>query len=123
MEKENYNEYFDFSDQSVLGFIKNNKNKSLLNDFRSEDSATFIRTYGTTANRDNIGHHTQAINQRQQVFFLVNNLKMMMKNLQAILMVLQELILIIKIITVSQKHIQCMHHCLDKLIKKIMVLI
>ena len=53
--KENFNEYFDFSDQSVLGFIKNNKNKSLLNDFKSEDSATFIRTYGTTANRDNIG--------------------------------------------------------------------
>ena len=53
--KENYNEYFDFSDQSVLGFIKNNKNKSLLNDFKSDDSATFIRTYGTTANRNNIG--------------------------------------------------------------------
>ena len=53
--KENYGEYFDYSDQSVLGFIKNNKNKSLLNDFRSDDSATFIRTYGTTANRDNIG--------------------------------------------------------------------
>ena len=53
--KENYHEYFDYSDQSVLGFIKNNKNKSLLNDFRSDDSATFIRTYGTTANRSNIG--------------------------------------------------------------------
>ena len=42
--KENYGEYYDYSDQSVLGFIKNNKNKSLLNDFRSDDAATFIRT-------------------------------------------------------------------------------
>ena len=38
-----------------MGFIKNNKNKSILNNFKSDDSSTFIRTYGTTAKRDNIG--------------------------------------------------------------------
>ncbi|WP_440912141.1 autotransporter-associated beta strand repeat-containing protein [Candidatus Pelagibacter sp.] len=53
-DKTNFNEYFDYSDTSVLGFVKNNKNRSIFNDFRSEDSATFIRTYGTTADRDNI---------------------------------------------------------------------
>ena len=41
---------------------------------------------------------TLVIIQRQQVFFLGNNLKMTMKNLQAILMVSQEQILIIKIV-------------------------
>ena len=53
-DKKNFNEYFDYSDTSVLGFVKNNKNRSIFNDFQSEDSATFIRTYGTTADRDNI---------------------------------------------------------------------
>ena len=53
---------------------------------------------------------TLVIIQRQQVFFLGNNLKMTMKNLQDILMVSQEQILIIKIVMVSQKHTQCMHH-------------
>ncbi|MDC0460866.1 autotransporter-associated beta strand repeat-containing protein [Candidatus Pelagibacter sp.] len=53
-DKKNFNEYFDYSDTSVLGFVKNNKNRSIFNDFQSEDSSTFIRTYGTTADRDNI---------------------------------------------------------------------
>lgn len=53
-DKNNFKEYFDYSDTSVLGFIKNNKNKSILSDFQSPDSASFIRTYGTTADRDNI---------------------------------------------------------------------
>ncbi|MDC0417560.1 autotransporter-associated beta strand repeat-containing protein [Candidatus Pelagibacter sp.] len=53
-DKKNFNEYFDYSDTSILGFVKNNKNRSIFNDFQSEDSATFIRTYGTTVDRDNI---------------------------------------------------------------------
>ena len=54
-QKDKFNEYYDYSDTSVLGFIKNNKNKSILDNFVSEDRASFIRTYGTTADRDNIG--------------------------------------------------------------------
>ncbi|MDC1166259.1 autotransporter-associated beta strand repeat-containing protein [Candidatus Pelagibacter sp.] len=54
-EKTSYNDYYDFSDQSVLGFIKNNKNRTLLSKFSSEDRSSFLRTYGTSSENENIG--------------------------------------------------------------------
>ena len=54
-EKASYNDYYDFSDQSVLGFIKNNKNRTLLSKFSSEDRSSFLRTYGTSSENENIG--------------------------------------------------------------------
>ncbi|MDA9152023.1 autotransporter-associated beta strand repeat-containing protein [bacterium] len=54
-EKSSYNDYYDFSDQSVLGFIKNNKNRTLLSRFSSEDRSSFLRTYGTSSENENIG--------------------------------------------------------------------
>ncbi|MDC3385206.1 autotransporter-associated beta strand repeat-containing protein [Candidatus Pelagibacter sp.] len=54
-EKASYNDYYDFSDQSVLGFIKNNKNRTLLSKFSSEDRSSFLRTYGTSSDNENIG--------------------------------------------------------------------
>ncbi|MDA8801497.1 autotransporter-associated beta strand repeat-containing protein, partial [Candidatus Pelagibacter bacterium] len=54
-EKASYNDYYDFSDQSVLGFIKNNKNSTLLSKFSSEDRSSFLRTYGTSSENENIG--------------------------------------------------------------------
>ncbi|MDA8791510.1 autotransporter-associated beta strand repeat-containing protein, partial [Candidatus Pelagibacter bacterium] len=54
-EKSSYNDYYDFSDQSVLGFIKNNKNRTLLSKFSSEDRSSFLRTYGTSSDNENIG--------------------------------------------------------------------
>ena len=54
-EQRNWNEYFDFSDQTVLGFLKNNKNRSLLSNFKSDDRSSFIRTYGSNTSRENIG--------------------------------------------------------------------
>ena len=54
-EKSSYNDYYDFSDQSVLGFIKNNKNRTLLSKFSSEDRSSFLRTYGTSSENENIG--------------------------------------------------------------------
>ena len=54
-EKASYNDYYDFSDQSVLGFIKNNKNRTLLSRFSSEDRSSFLRTYGTSSENENIG--------------------------------------------------------------------
>ncbi|NDB79676.1 autotransporter domain-containing protein, partial [archaeon] len=54
-EKTSYNDYYDFSDQSVLGFIKNNKNRTLLSRFSSEDRSSFLRTYGTSSENENIG--------------------------------------------------------------------
>ena len=54
-EKASYNDYYDFSDQSVLGFIKNNKNRTLLSRFSSEDRSSFLRTYGTSSDNENIG--------------------------------------------------------------------
>ncbi|MDA8836645.1 autotransporter-associated beta strand repeat-containing protein [Candidatus Pelagibacter bacterium] len=53
-EKASYNNYYDFSDQSVLGFIKNNKNRTLLSKFSSEDRSSFLRTYGTSSENENI---------------------------------------------------------------------
>ena len=53
-EKASYNDYYDFSDQSVLGFIKNNKNRTLLSKFSSEDRSSFLRTYGTSSENENI---------------------------------------------------------------------
>ena len=54
-EKSSYNDYYDFSDQSVLGFIKNNKNRTLMSRFSSEDRSSFLRTYGTSSENENIG--------------------------------------------------------------------
>ncbi|WP_440652954.1 autotransporter-associated beta strand repeat-containing protein [Candidatus Pelagibacter sp. HIMB1542] len=54
-DKKRYNEYYDYSDVSVLGFIKNNKNKSFFERFESDDRASFLRTFGTNTKRDNIG--------------------------------------------------------------------
>ena len=54
-EKSSYNDYYDFSDQSVLGFIKNNKNRTLMSKFSSEDRSSFLRTYGTSSENENIG--------------------------------------------------------------------
>ena len=54
-EKASYNDYYDFSDQSVLGFIKNNKNRTLMSKFSSEDRSSFLRTYGTSSENENIG--------------------------------------------------------------------
>ena len=54
-DKKRYSEYYDYSDVSVLGFIKNNKNKSFFERFESDDSASFLRTFGTNTKRDNIG--------------------------------------------------------------------
>ena len=54
-DKSKYNEYYDYSDKSILGFIKNNKNKSFFERFQTDDRASFIRTYGTKTKRDNIG--------------------------------------------------------------------
>ena len=53
--KENYNEYYDYSDNSALGFIKNNKNRSLFENFETEDRSSFLRTYGTNVKREDIG--------------------------------------------------------------------
>ena len=38
-----------------LGFIKNNKNRTLLSDFVTDDKSSFIRTYGSETSRSNIG--------------------------------------------------------------------
>ena len=54
-DKKKYSEYYDYSDVSVLGFIKNNKNKSFFERFESDDRASFLRTFGTNTKRDNIG--------------------------------------------------------------------
>ncbi|MDA8804517.1 autotransporter-associated beta strand repeat-containing protein [Candidatus Pelagibacter bacterium] len=54
-EKASYNDYYNFSDQSVLGFIKNNKNRTLMSKFSSEDRSSFLRTYGTSSENENIG--------------------------------------------------------------------
>ena len=54
-DKSKYNEYYDYSDTSVIGFIKNNKNKSFFERFQTDDRASFVRTYGTKTKRDNIG--------------------------------------------------------------------
>ena len=54
-EKRNWSDYFDYSDDTVLGFIKNNKNRSLLSDFKTDDKSSFIRTYGSETSRSNIG--------------------------------------------------------------------
>ena len=53
--KENYSEYYDYSDNSALGFIKNNKNRSLFENFETEDRSSFLRTYGTNVKREDIG--------------------------------------------------------------------
>ena len=53
--KKNFNEYYDYSDGSVLGFIKNNKNKTFFENFNTEDRSTFLRTYGTLSSRKDIG--------------------------------------------------------------------
>jgi len=54
-DRNNWSEHYDYSDTSVLGFLKNNKNKTLVSAFTSNDSAAFIRTYGAKTKRDNIG--------------------------------------------------------------------
>ena len=54
-DQKKYSEYYDYTDQSILGFVKNNKNKSIFEEFSSEDSASFLRTYGTKSKRKNIG--------------------------------------------------------------------
>ena len=54
-DKKDYNKYYDYSDTSVMGFIKNNKNKSFFERFVNEDRASFIRTFGTETKRENIG--------------------------------------------------------------------
>ena len=54
-DKKRYSEYYDYSDVSVLGFIKNNKNKSFFERFESDHRASFLRTFGTNTKRDNIG--------------------------------------------------------------------
>jgi len=54
-DKNKFNEYYDYSDTSFLGFVKNNKNRTFYEKFNSEDKATFLRTFGAKTKRDNIG--------------------------------------------------------------------
>ena len=54
-DKNNWSEHWDYSDQSVLGFLKKNKNKTLLSGNKSKDRAAFLRTYGGKTKRNNIG--------------------------------------------------------------------
>jgi len=54
-DKNKWSEHWDYSDNSVLGFLKNNKNKTILSGKTSQDRAAFIRTYGGQTKRDDIG--------------------------------------------------------------------
>ena len=57
-DRNKFAEYYDYSDQSVLGFLKNNKNrtifKNLIPDKENKDKAVFVRTFGSNYNSDNI---------------------------------------------------------------------
>ena len=53
--KKNYSEYYDYTDTSIVGFIKNNKNKSIFENFETDDRASFVRTFGTHTKRKDIG--------------------------------------------------------------------
>jgi len=55
MDRSKWSQHYDYSDNSVLGFLKNNKNKTLLSGFTSEDKAAYIRTYGSRTKRKDIG--------------------------------------------------------------------
>ena len=68
-DKNKFNEYYDYSDTSFLGFVKNNKNRTFYEKFNSEDKATFLRTFGAKTKRDKLVQVIQVINLKPQEYY------------------------------------------------------